>query len=107
MARYEEARFLYRKAVLASLDGTSKGQAIRQAIRVFQSAKAELNRLPGPPPPPRGGAGRGGRGASFWFRFEVPPRSGPAERILPRLQRPSTTSSRSPVTSAGSSSRSR
>jgi len=50
MARYEEARFLYRKAVLASLDGTSSGQAIRQAIRVFQSAKAELNRLDGPPP---------------------------------------------------------
>lgn len=53
MARYEEARFLYRKAVLASLDGTSKGQAIRQAIRVFQSAKAELNRLEGPPPDAR------------------------------------------------------
>jgi hypothetical protein len=49
MARYEEARFLYRKAVLASLEGTSDGQAIRQAIRVFQRAKAELNRLEGAP----------------------------------------------------------
>ncbi len=48
MARYEEARFLYRKAVLASLDGKSKGQAIRHAIRLLQSAKAELSRLEGP-----------------------------------------------------------
>jgi hypothetical protein len=49
MARYEEARFLYRKAVLASLNGTADGQAIRQAIRAVQSTQAELNRLAGPP----------------------------------------------------------
>jgi hypothetical protein len=47
MARYEEARFLYRKAVLSSLNGTSDGQGIRQAIRAFQSAKGELSRLEG------------------------------------------------------------
>lgn len=62
MARYEEARFEYRKAVLVSLDGVSNGQAIQQAIRAFQSASAELKRLekclPRPerehrlPPPP-------------------------------------------------------
>ena len=45
MARYEEARFQYRKAVLASLDGASNGQAIQQAIRDFQGASAELKRL--------------------------------------------------------------
>jgi hypothetical protein len=45
MARYEQARFEYRKAVLASLDGVSNGQAIQQAIRAFQSASAELKRL--------------------------------------------------------------
>ena len=45
MARYEEARFQYRKAVLASLDGASNGQAIQQAIRVFQGASADLKQL--------------------------------------------------------------
>jgi hypothetical protein len=49
MARYEEARIRYRKAVLASLDGTSGGDAIRQAIAECQQAGAELKRLQGGP----------------------------------------------------------
>ncbi len=44
MAGYEAARIEYKKAVLASLDGTSDGTAIRQAIRAFQDASAELKR---------------------------------------------------------------
>ncbi len=44
MARYEEARVQYKKAVLASLNGTSNGDAIRQAICKFQEASAELKR---------------------------------------------------------------
>lgn len=51
MARYEEARVRYRKAVLASLDGASNGDAIRGAIRDFQRASAELKRLSPPPAP--------------------------------------------------------
>jgi hypothetical protein len=45
MARYEEARIRYRKAVLASLHGASSGEAIRQAITAFQDASADLKRL--------------------------------------------------------------
>lgn len=45
MARYEEARIQYRKAVLASLDGASNGDAIRAAIQRFQAASADLRRL--------------------------------------------------------------
>lgn len=52
MARYEEARFQYRKAVLASLSQASNGAAIRLAIRAFQDARAELKRLEAPPPAP-------------------------------------------------------
>ncbi|GEJ56136.1 hypothetical protein [Anaeromyxobacter diazotrophicus] len=48
MARYEEARVRYRKAVLASLDGASNGDVIRQSIRDFQRASAELKRLAPP-----------------------------------------------------------
>ena len=45
MARYEEARIRYQKAVLASLHGASNGDAIREAIRAFQAASADLKRL--------------------------------------------------------------
>ena len=48
-ARYEEARFQYRKAVLASLNGAANGQAIQQAIRAFQSARRDLEQLETPP----------------------------------------------------------
>lgn len=53
MARYEEARIRYRKAVLASLHGASNGQSIREAITSFQQASANLKKLTAPPPPPR------------------------------------------------------
>jgi hypothetical protein len=53
MARYEEARIRYRKAVLASLNGASNGQTIREAITSFQRANANLKALTAPPPPPR------------------------------------------------------
>jgi hypothetical protein len=52
MARYEEARVRYRKAVLASLDGASNGDVIRQAIREVQRASSELKRLAPPTPAP-------------------------------------------------------
>jgi hypothetical protein len=54
MVRYEQARIRYRTAVLASLNGASNGDAIREAIQAFQSASAELKRLNAParPPPP-------------------------------------------------------
>lgn len=45
MARYEEARARYRKAVLASLGGASNGDAIRTSIEQFQRRRAELNAL--------------------------------------------------------------
>jgi hypothetical protein len=48
MARYEEARVRYRKAVLASLDGASNGDVILAAIRDFQRASAELKQLSPP-----------------------------------------------------------
>jgi hypothetical protein len=51
MAQYEEARIRYKKAVLASLNGESSGDAIRQSIVVFQKASAELRRLTGPTRP--------------------------------------------------------
>jgi hypothetical protein len=51
MARYEEARIQYKKAVLASLNGASNGDIIRQAIQSFQSANADLKRLTAPPRP--------------------------------------------------------
>ncbi len=55
MAQYEEARAQYKKAVLASLNGKSNGETIRQAICKFQGASAELKRLqttsPLPPTP--------------------------------------------------------
>jgi hypothetical protein len=47
MARYEEARIAYRKAVLASLNGDSNGDAIREAIKSFQVARVELKRVGG------------------------------------------------------------
>ncbi len=50
MARYEEARIQYRKAVLASLNGDASGEGIREAIREFQRASAELRRITGGPP---------------------------------------------------------
>ena len=53
MARYEEARIRYRKAVLASLDGASNGETIRDAIRSFQRASADLKRISAPLPAPR------------------------------------------------------
>ncbi len=53
MARYEEARIEYRKAVLASLNGESTGEHIRQAIRDFQQASADLRRLTGAAARPR------------------------------------------------------
>lgn len=49
MARYEDARIDYKKAVLASLHGASNGESIRQAIVKFQEASAELKRLQGSP----------------------------------------------------------
>jgi hypothetical protein len=49
MAQYEEARIQYRKAVLASLNGDSNGDAIRQAIQAFQAARAELAAQGGTP----------------------------------------------------------
>ena len=49
MARYEEARIRYQKAVLASLHGVSNGEAIRQAIGGIQAASADLKRLTAPP----------------------------------------------------------
>lgn len=52
-ARYEEARIEYRKAVLASLNGESGGEHIRQAIRDFQQASADLKRLTGATARPR------------------------------------------------------
>jgi hypothetical protein len=48
MARYEEARAMYQRAVLASLDGRSKGEAIRRAIVEFRVAQRELKRLSPP-----------------------------------------------------------
>jgi hypothetical protein len=45
MARYEEARGRYQKAVLGSLGGVSNGDAIRQAIHEFQAASKELRRV--------------------------------------------------------------
>jgi hypothetical protein len=53
MARYEDARIAYKKAVLASLNGDSSGESIRQAIREFQAASADLRRVTGAPPAPR------------------------------------------------------
>ncbi len=53
MARYEEARATYRSAVLASLDGRSKGEAILRAIGEFRAANWELKRLTEPAPLPR------------------------------------------------------
>jgi len=45
MARYEEARIQYKKAVLASLNGASNGDAIREAVQRFKRASAELKSL--------------------------------------------------------------
>ncbi len=53
MARYEEARIAYKKAVLASLNGAARGEGIRHAIRDFQQASAELRRLTGGAAHPR------------------------------------------------------
>ncbi len=44
MAQYEEACIRYKKAVLASLNGSSNGDAIREAICKVQDASAELKR---------------------------------------------------------------
>lgn len=52
MAQYEEARVQYKKAVLASLNGASNGDAIRQAIQRFQAASVELKRLNAAGAPP-------------------------------------------------------
>jgi hypothetical protein len=56
MARYEDARIAYKKAVLASLNGRSRGESIRESIREFQNASRDLRRLTGAPPRPRAGA---------------------------------------------------
>ena len=56
MARCEEARVRYRKAVLASLAGASNGDEIRQSIRDFQRASAELKRLTPAAKPPAAAA---------------------------------------------------
>ena len=56
MARCEEARVRYRKAVLASLAGASNGDEIRQSIRDFQRASAELKRLTPTAKPPAAAA---------------------------------------------------
>ncbi len=58
MARYEDARIAYKKAVLASLSSRARGENIRDAIREFQSASTELRRLTGAPPRPRAGTAR-------------------------------------------------
>jgi hypothetical protein len=45
-AAYEEARIEYRRAVLASLDEPSRrGDDIQKAIRRFQQARGDLERL--------------------------------------------------------------
>lgn len=49
LARYEDARIEYKKAVLASLHGESGGEAIRRAIVEFQEASAALRRTTGRP----------------------------------------------------------
>jgi len=49
MARYEEARILYKKAVLGSLNGAANGDAIRQAIQEFQSARVAKAQPTGSP----------------------------------------------------------
>jgi hypothetical protein len=49
MAQYEEARIVYRKAVLGSLQGANGGDDIRAAIQAFQVARAELARHGGAP----------------------------------------------------------
>ena len=54
LARYEDARIEYKKAVLASLHGESGGEEIRRSIRAFQDASAALRRMTGrSTPPPR------------------------------------------------------
>ena len=52
MAQYEEARIHYKTTVLASLNGSSNGDAVRQAIRYVQRTSADLKRLQGEPPRP-------------------------------------------------------
>jgi hypothetical protein len=78
MARYEEARIEYKKAVLSSLNGEARGEAIRQAIRDFQEASSELKRITGAPvrtPRPATSSNRAARAApirqapSFGFSF--------------------------------------
>jgi hypothetical protein len=56
MAHYEEARIHYKKAVLASLNGASNGDAIREAIQKFQKASAELKSLRAEPVEPENAA---------------------------------------------------
>jgi hypothetical protein len=51
MVKYEQARIRYRTAVLASLNGASNGDAIRESIQAFQRASAELKRLSPQPEP--------------------------------------------------------
>ncbi len=58
MARYEDARIQYKKAVLASLNGDANGEGIRAAIREFQQASAALRRLTGAAPRPAPAAHR-------------------------------------------------
>ena len=53
MARYEDARIAYKKAVLASLNREVRGENIRNSIREFQKASADLRRLTGDEPRPR------------------------------------------------------
>jgi hypothetical protein len=76
MARYEEARIEYKKAVLSSLNGGARGEAIRQAIRNFQDASSELRRVTGAPARPASSPNRAARTApaprqapSFGFAF--------------------------------------
>ena len=67
MAQYEEARVEYKKAALASLNGASNGDAIREAIQRFQAASADLKRLTatGAPPPTRARSSGGGEPTPF------------------------------------------
>lgn len=73
MARCEEARIQYRKVVLASLSRASNGDAIRNAIQEFQSARAELNlaraRAAQPPKPVTASSRRAPSGIGFVQRI--------------------------------------
>ena len=107
MAQYEDARIQYKKAVLASLNGTSRlrslapspggsasnGEAIRQAIRQFQDASAELKRhraalptlLPVPQNEPSPSFVNGSAQGWVGWLEATPPSIGPQVSALARL----------------------